>query len=337
MRTGHSWRAERFGEPGVELRWLPAQWPDPEPGRVLVQVHAVGVGLPDRLMVTGHYRLAPTPPVSPGQEVCGTVVAVAPGSAFTVGERIMGLTPLAEGHGGYGDFAYVRESKASRVPDHFGDIEAAGFMLAHRTAHAALITRLTLARGQTVGVLGAAGSSGLAAIGLARALGATVVAVAGGARKTAFCAEVGAQHTVDHRTAAVGPELLRITDGRGVDVLFDPVGGDLARAAVAGLRPGGHVAVIGYASGTWIEVPAAELVMNNHSLVGVFTGGFTETEDRAINSELTRLADIGQLTTALGPTYGLDEIPHVLQVQELGTTGQPGKIVVRREQSCTSA
>jgi NADPH2:quinone reductase len=295
---------------------------------VLVRVHAVGVGLPDRLMVTGHYRLAPEPPVSPGQEVCGTVVAVAPHSAFSVGDHVMGLTPFAQGHGGFGDYAYVRESKATLVPDQFGHAEAAGFMLAFRTAHAALITRLTLETGQVIGVLGAAGSSGLAAIQLARALGATVVAVAGGPVKLAFCTGAGAHHTVDYRSSDVGAELLRLTGGRGVDVLFDPVGGEVARAAVRGLRPGGQVAVIGYASGSWIDVPAAELVANNHSLVGVFTGGFTEDEDRDINAELARLVEAARLTTPLGASYGFDQVPHVLQ--HLGSASPPGKIVVMR-------
>jgi NADPH2:quinone reductase len=328
MVSGKAWRAERFGEPADELRLLPTEWPDPAPGRALVRVHAVGVGLPDRLMVTGHYRLAAEPPVSPGQEVCGTVVAVAPGSPFAVGDRIMGLTPFAEGHGGYGDYAYVRESKASPVPEHFGDAEAAGFMLAYRTAHASLITRVALGDGQTVAVLGAAGSSGLAAIQLARALGATVVAIAGGPDKLDFCTAIGAHHTVDYRRADVGAELLRITDGQGVDVLFDPVGGPAARQAIGGLRGGGTVAVVGYASGSWIDVPAAELVMRNHALVGVFTGGFTEDEDRAINAELTRLVGAGQLATPLGATYTFDEVPRVLQ--HLGSASPPGKIVVER-------
>jgi NADPH:quinone reductase len=95
-----------------------------------------------------------------------------------------------------------------------------------------------------------------------------------------------------------------------------------------GLRAGGQVAVIGYASGSWIDVPAAELVRNNHSLVGVFTGGFTEDEDRVINAELARLVATSQLTTTLGATYGFDQVPHVLQ--HLGSASPPGKIVVQR-------
>jgi NADPH2:quinone reductase len=233
MRTGHAWRAERFGEPGDVLKWLPTERPDPAPGRVLVQVRAVGVGLPDRLMVTNHYRLAAKPPVAPGQEVCGTVVAVA-----------------------------------------------------------------------------------------------------GGPDKLAFCTAAGAHHTVDHRGGDVGGELVRLTGGRGVDVLFDPVGGELARAAVLGLRPGGQVAVIGYASGSWIDVPAAELVMRNQSLVGVFTGVFTEDVDRAINAHLAQLVGAGQLATQRGPTYRTHEVARVLQ--ELGPSSPPGKMIVERDQPWTS-
>jgi NADPH2:quinone reductase len=328
MFTGQAWRAAEFGQPIDALTLHELSWPVPEAGRVLVKVRACGVGLPDQLMVQGRYRLTPKPPVDPGQEVTGVVVAVAPGSDFAVGDRIMGLTPFPQGHGGFGDYAYVRESKAVTVPTSFTDVEAAGFMIAFRTAHAALVDRIQLQDGQTLGMLGAAGSSGLAAIQLGKALGATVIAVAGSSEKLAFSQEAGADHGIVYRGHDVGAELSGLTGGTGVDVLFDPVGGAVAAQALTGLRTRGQVAVIGFASGEWLDASAAELVMRNHSLVGVFAGGFTAEEDQATNAALLRLAEAGRIRTPVGSVHDFADVPQVLQ--ELGSTTPAGKVVVTR-------
>ena len=171
MYSGRIWRAERFGQPTDVLRVEERVWRAPSPGRVLVRVNACGVGLPDLLMTLGQYALVREPPVEPGEEVAGEVVAVASGSAFKVGDRVMGATPFTEGLGGYSDYAYIRESKSLLIPDGMSDIEAAGFMIAFRTAHIALIDRVPLERGQTLAVLGASGSSGLVSHGLRPAVG----------------------------------------------------------------------------------------------------------------------------------------------------------------------
>jgi NADPH2:quinone reductase len=323
---GRSWRAHEFGDPGEVLRLHDVTWDAPAPGHLLVRVAAVGVGLPDLLMVRGQYPLTPNPPVQPGQELVGTVVAAGDGTDFAPGDRVMGLTPFPDGLGGFGDHAYVRASKTILAPSTLSDAEAAGFMIGFRTAHAGLISRLTVGPGQTVGVLGASGSSGLAAIGLAKALGARVVAVGSNPDKLDFCARAGADDRVDHTTTDVGEALLAATDGVGVDVLFDPVGGPVAAQAVKGVRSRGSIAVIGFASGSWIDAPMGEVVIRNLALVGVFAGGFTVEEDAAMNRTLLDLATQGHIRPALGPSHAFADVAQVLQSLDQGVP--PGKITV---------
>jgi NADPH:quinone reductase len=329
MVEGRSWRAESFGDPREVLHLRDVVWDVPAPDHLLVRVHACGVGLPDLLMVQGRYPLTPAPPVQPGQEVVGTVVAAGDLTDFAVGDRVMGLTPFPQGLGGFGDHAYVRASKTILAPPTLSDAEAAGFMIGFRTAHAGLLSRLTVRPDQTVAVLGASGSSGLAAIGLAKALGARVVAVGSSPEKLAFCAAAGADECVDHRTSDVGEALLAATGGTGVDVLFDPVGGPVAVQALTGVRSRGSVAVIGFASGTWIDAPMGDVVMRNLALVGVFAGGFTIEEDAAMNRTLLDLATQGRIRPALGASHAFSDVADVLQ--SLDQRVPPGKITVTVE------
>lgn len=327
MVEGRSWRAHEFGDPRDVLHLEDVVWEPPTPDRLLVRVAACGVGLPDLLMVQGRYPLTPTPPVQPGQEVVGVVVEAGAEADFRVGDRVMGLTPFPEGHGGFGDHAYVRASKAVLAPSALSDAEAAGFMIGFRTAHAALISRLTVQTGQTIAVLGASGSSGLAAIVLAKALGARVIAVGSSVEKLAYCAGVGADDCIDHRTSDVGDELLALTGGIGVDVLFDPVGGTVAAQAVKGVRSRGSVAVIGFASGSWIDAAMGDVVLRNLALVGVFAGGFSVKEDAAMNGTLLKMAEQGLIRPALGGSYSFAEVSDVLQRLDQGMP--PGKSTVR--------
>jgi NADPH:quinone reductase len=324
---GRSWSAQAFGDPLETLQLRDQTWTAPSAGRVLVKVRACGVGLPDLLMIQGRYPLVRTPPVQPGQEVAGEVVAVATGSNFAVGDQVMGLTPFTEGHGGYGDYAYVREAKASRIPAGFTDAEAAGFMIGFRTAYTALIDRVPVRPGQTLAVLGASGSSGLAAIQLGVALGARVIAVASSADKLAFCTAIGADAGVNYRESDVGAELMRLTDGAGVDVIFDPVGGPVAAQGMTGLGRRGQLAVIGFASGEWVAIQPGELVLRNHSVVGVFAGGYTVAEDLVANAELGVLAAAGRIRTPVGAVHEFAAVPRV--IQELAASTRPGKVIVQ--------
>jgi NADPH:quinone reductase len=327
MYEGRSWQAAEFGAPRDVMRVVETTWSDPHEGQVLIRVRAAGVGYADVLQVLGHYP-GVTPPVVPGLEVSGEVVAVAPGSEFTVGERVMGITPaaMAEPYGGYSDYAYVREGSTLRIPAALSFEEAAGFMIPFRTAYQALTERIRMEPGEVLAILGAGGAVGSAAIQLGKALGAKVIAVAAGEAKLKFCTATGADHTVDHREQDVAAELNRLTDGAGVDVLLDPVGGDLATRALQGVGIGGRVPVVGFASGSFITTDAMDLMMRNYAIVGVYAGATTPEQDTAAYRRLIELVDQHAIRTPVGTVSGFDEMPEVLS--RLTSGGPAGKHII---------
>jgi NADPH:quinone reductase len=326
MVDGRAWRVVRFGDPTDAVRLQEVRWPDPSAGQVLVRVRAAGAGLPDLLMSQGHFPLLGEPPFGLGEEVAGDVVAVAPGSRFTAGDRIMGITAFLEGWGGYADYAYVREQSAALVPSGLSDEQAGGFPIAFRTAYAGLAERASLAAGEVLLVLGAAGSAGSAAVQLGKALGATVIAVAGSAQKADFCIRSGADHSINYKTADIADETAELTSGHGVDLIYDTVGGDLATKSLTSLARGGRIAIVGMASGATVELNSLDMLLRNYSAVGVLASGYTPHEDAAAWQALTDLAGRGEITTPVGTVYTFDDVPAMIAQQ---ASPPPGKSVVR--------
>lgn len=322
---GRSWQATAFGQPRDVLRVVEITWPAPSEGQVLVKVRACGVGLADLLITTGDYPLLPEPPVAPGQEVVGDVVAVPQGSAFRIGDRVMGSTAFLDGWGGYSDYTYVNETRAQRAPAALTDESAAGFMIGFRTAYAGLCQRVTITSGEVLLVLGAAGNTGASAVQLGKALGATVIAAAGNDEKLDFCLSLGADYAVNYRTSNLVAEVQQITGNRGADVIFDPVGGELGTAAATAIARLGRIAVIGYASGSWLVLDPQDMVLRNYTAAGVFAGG-TAAEDTAAYTHLVELADRGVIRTPVSTVACFDDVPGVLANLP---TAAPGKAIIR--------
>jgi NADPH2:quinone reductase len=325
---GKSWQAATFGAPQEVLHLENITWQPPTAGRLLIKVHACGVGLPDMLITTGNYPLITKAPAIPGQEVAGEVVSVPEGSAFSIGDRVMGITLFLEGWGGYSDYAYVRETHTRLIPHTLTDEEAAGFLIGFKTAHNALIDRISVTPGETVLVLGASGSSGIAAIQLAKALGATVIAVTSSADKATFCTSIGADHVVNRMTSNVVDEIHRLTNGRGADIIFDTIGGELGTLTAKAIAQRGRFALIGYAGGSWAQLDPLDMVLRNYSAVGVFGGGFTPEEENAALNRLCKLAASGAIKTPVSSVYAFDEVPAVIQRLADGNA-TAGKSIVR--------
>src|SRR5882757_11118446 len=222
---GRAWRLVRFGAAKDSIELQEVTWAPPLPGRLLIRVRAAGAGYPDVMMAAGQFPLLGAPPFGLGEEAAGEVVAVPAGSRFAVGDQVTGITEFLEGWGGYADYAYLREGSTIRVPAGMTDDQAGGFPIGFRTAYAGLVERAPVAAGQTLLVLGGAGSSGATALQLGKALGATVIAVAGSQDKLELCTRYGADHVVNYRTDDLTARIAEITDGRGVDLIYDPVGG----------------------------------------------------------------------------------------------------------------
>lgn len=329
-----AWQIHRTGEPRDALRLTDLPVPEPGPGEVRIRVAAVAVGMPDVFMCRDSYALRPPVPFVAGQEVCGTVDAVGPGvDPGLVGTRAMSVTNFYVGHGGFAEYTLANAPGVFRVPDDMTDADAASFRIGFSTAWIGLVRRGGLQPGEHLVVLGAAGGSGATAVQLGKALGAQVTAVAAGAEKLEFCTRMGADATVD-RTAPGGgggggdvvDAIREATGGHGADVIYDPVGGDLANTSARTLARDGRLLVVGYASGRWVDVSAYDLLRANASLVGVYAGSYTRQENEADHEALLALAASGQLES-FATVVPFADLPDALTVVGDGTV--IGKMVVQ--------
>ena len=325
--TMKSWRADEFGTPSKTLKLQEVAIPEPSAGMMVVRVAAFGVGLPDVMMLRGVYPLVPKPPVSPGQELVGIVTAVADGSRFAVGDRVMGSAQFTDAHGSFSQYCLMPEIKASIAPKSLSDEQAAGFMIPYKTAYAALSSRCNLKTGETLLVLGASGSCGSAAIQLGKAIGAEVIGVASNDEKMAFCKDQGADHVLNYRTADIASAVRDLTDGKGVNVIFDPVGGEVAETAVKAIAREGRFALLGFASGRWPVLDPLDMVLRSYSAVGIFSADFG-SEEGSIEcfDALCDLAERGKITTPVAKVFGFKNAREALDMIE--NNSPCGKLVV---------
>lgn len=247
----------------------------PEPavvaGHVLVDVAAAGVNFPDILQTRGLYQFKPPVPFSPGGEVAGTVVAVGAGvTSVAVGDRVA-ATML---HGAFAERVCVPEISCVKLPDAVSFEVGAATLLTYLTTYHALVDRAALEPGETLLVLGAAGGVGIAAVELGALLGANVIAAASSADKLAFCREHGASAGVDYSKEDLKERVKVLTSGKGADVVYDPVGGSLAEAALRATAWEGRFLVIGFASGEIPKIPLNLVLLKGCQIVGVFWGSF---------------------------------------------------------------
>ena len=326
MFSGRAWRLVEFGDPEKALRLQDVTLPEPEEGQIVIRVRTAGAGYPDAMMAAGHFPLLGEPPFGLGEEAAGEVVAVPSGSRFSVGDQVTGITAFLEGWGGYAEYTYLREGSTILIPPGMTDEQAGGFPIGFRTAYAGLVERTRLEAGQTLLVLGAAGSSGSAAMQLGKALGARVIAVAGGAAKGEFCLRNGAEQVIDHRSEDIAKRIAELTDGRGVDVIYDPVGGATAGAALGGIARDGRIVLIGLASGSPVALDSMDMLLRNYSAVGVLATPSSPEDEAAAWARLAELAAAGKITTPVGQVHDFAGVPAMVAGQ-----GAPaaGKSVVR--------
>lgn len=253
--------------------------PVPGPSQVRIAVHAAALNFADTLIVQGRYQLKPTLPFVPGLEVAGVVSETgAEVTQFRPGDRVM----AALGIGAFAEEVVCNASATFLVPDGMDLVSAASVPIAYGSAYFALKRRARLRAGETVLVLGAAGGLGLAVVDVAKALGASVIAAASGPEKLALALAHGADRAVDYSADDLREKVLALTGGRGVDVVIDPVGGDLARSALRCLAWEGRIVVAGFASGQAPEFPANYLLVKNISAVGFFFGEYRSRDVPAV-------------------------------------------------------
>ena len=300
--------------------------PEPEAGEaVLIDVEAAGVAFPDLLLTRGEYQLKPDPPFVPGAEVAGVVRSAAEGTGFSAGDRVMAVTLL----NGFAERASSPAHLTFRVPETFSTEQAAGFVLNYHTAHFALHHRGRLREGETVLVHGAAGGVGTATIQVAKGSGARVIAVVSSDVKEDVARRAGADEVVRSDGDWRG-EVKELSDGRGVDVVMDPVGGDRFGDSLRSLAPEGRLLVVGFAEGEIPTVSVNRLLLRNVDLVGVAWGAFVMDKPdlcRDIGEDLERMAATGAVDPIVDDVYPLEDGARA--VRRLDERGALGKIVLR--------
>ncbi len=322
-----AWQAETFGEPEQVLEKVERELRELRDDEVEIEVHAAGVGLPDALMLAGNYPAVRKPPVMPGQEVVGTVLRAGAEARVRPGERVMSMTQFARRVGGFGEVCFGQARWAMPVPDAMPDEQAAGFMVPFHTGWEGLVRRGGLAAGENLLVLGAAGSSGSAAIQIGKALGATVIATVSSAQKADFCRELGADAVINYRDVAIDEGVLEATQGRGVDVVYDPVGGSAYDAATRCVARDARIILIGYSSGSWPQVDPLDVVLKSYSVVGGFMGAVTVDEALEHHRAMMKLVEAGSLRVPIDQVFDFDGVPQA--IARVGRNEAVGKVVVR--------
>lgn len=306
-----------------------AELPEPQvgPGQVLIEVAAVGVNFLDTLIVQGRYQLKPTPPFAPGAEVSGIVTGLGAGvTSLRTGQRVVALLP----YGGFSERVVARCDLVYPIADTMTFPEAAAFLVAGGTAYHALHRRADVRKDETLLVLGAAGGVGLAAVDIGRLLGARVIAAASTPDKLALCMSRGAEDVIDYRVEDLGSRLKQISGGLGIDVVYDPVGGSLAQAAIRNLSFFGRYLVVGFASNEIPAIAANVLLLKSASALGIAWGAFAERFPAQCAAEVRTLmtwCSEGKLRPCVSAIYPFERSKEALEV--LANRQALGKIVVQ--------
>jgi NADPH2:quinone reductase len=281
--------------------------PEPGPGEVRIAIHAAGVNFADTLMLRGKYQEKPPLPFSPGMEAAGVVDALGEGvDGFAVGDRVMAML----GWGGFAEAGVSKIDRTIRMPDSMSMVDGAAFPVVYGTSHVALAHRAHLQAGETLLVHGAAGGVGYSAVQIGKAMGATVIGTARGADKLEVAREAGADHVFDYSETDIRDTVLELTDGKGADVIYDPVGGDVFDASLRCIAWEGRILIIGFAAGRIPEIPANRLLLKSASAVGVFWGAYRLHNSEVIGQsfeELFRMYDAGKLKPRISKEYQLEE------------------------------
>jgi NADPH2:quinone reductase len=307
------WQVTGQGEPRDILSQTTGDLAPLNPGQIRIRVAAAAIGLPDVLMCRGTYPLTPMLPFTPGQEFVGTVIEAAPDVAIPPGSRLMGVAAFMIGHGSFAQECITYETMAFPAPPAMDDATAAGFTIAYHTAYLALVRRAKLLAGETVLVHGGAGGTGAAAIQLARALGAEVISTSAGAEKAAFCRDLGAARAIDTTREDFVREVDKHTGGRGVDIVFDPVGGSTFERSVDCVAREARLLPIGFAGGRWGNISPEILAFRNISIVGALGGGFEPEIMHAMHNHLLVLHAAGRIRAVIAERVDFDTIPHAAQ------------------------
>ncbi|CAA7625064.1 NADPH:quinone reductase [Magnetospirillum sp. LM-5] len=311
---------------GAALEFVDFATPVPGPGQVLIDVAAAGVNFADSLITAGKYQEPVQPPFVPGMELAGTIAALGDGvTGFATGDRVMATVT----GGAFAEQAVADVTDVYHLPDQLDFVTAAGFPVAYGTSHLGLKVKAGLKAGEVLVVHGAAGGVGLTAVEIGRALGATVIGTAGGPDKVKVALEHGADHGIDYKDQDIRARVKELTNGRGADVVYDPVGGQVFDASLRSIAPDGRILVVGFASGTVPQIPANILLVKNVTVIGYYWGAYRKLNPAMVRASMQEALDwwaAGTLFPHVSKTLPLAEAAEAIAM--LKSRSATGKVVL---------
>ena len=321
----HAWLCEN--PVGVDaVTWKEMPTPAPGAGEVLIEIKAASLNFPDILIVQNKYQMKPPLPFVPGSEYAGVVQAVGAGvTHLKVGQSVACLS----GTGGFATHTLAPAERCMPLPPGFSFVDAAAFIMTYGTSHHALADRAQHKAGETVLVLGAAGGVGTAAIQLAKVMGAKVIAAASSDEKCELCKSIGADSTINYAKENLREAIKSLTGGNGPDVIYDPVGGDLAEPAFRSIAWRGRYLVVGFAAGPIPALPFNLALLKGASIVGVFWGDYSRREPKAnaaMMAELAQWYGQGKIKPVIDSTMPMAELKAAYA--HMGSRGVKGKLVM---------
>jgi NADPH2:quinone reductase len=320
-----AWQVERLGEPIDVMSLNEVPTPTVGPGQVLVKARAIAINFPDVLLAKGEYQVKPELPFIPGLELCGEVVEAGSGvTHVSVGDRVIGSTI-----GVLAEYSALDGALVFRAPSSLSDEEAAALYIGHQTGYFGLHRRAQLQAGETLLVHAAAGGVGTAAVQLGKAAGATVIGVVGSAAKIEVARQAGADHVIDRSNEDFVGVVNELTGGRGADVIYDPVGGDVFERSTKCIAFEGRIIVVGFASGSIGVAKANHALVKNYGILGLHWGLYATKAPQLIadaHRELTRMADAGLVKPVIGRSLPFERAAEA--IQELAGGATVGRLVV---------
>jgi NADPH2:quinone reductase len=320
----NAWKVYELGDYRDVLKWEECDQPKPEGSEALIKVKAIGLNFPDILGMAGKHQSKTELPFIPGQEGAGEVVEVGPDCEYKVGDRLMTM-----GKGAFAEYWCAKKETTFKVPDGMTDVDAAAFQMIYQTSYFGLRIRANLQPGEVLLVHAGAGGVGTAAIQLGKIMGATVIATAGSDVKLDICRQCGADHVINYEKDDIVQSVKDLTDGKGADVIYDPVGGDVFDKSSKCINWNGRIVIVGFTSGRIAEIKTNRILLKNMSVTGLFWGAYRIHQPHLIREAQEVLYGYyaaGDLKPVIYNNYPLKELPDALDA--ISTRASYGKVVL---------
>ncbi len=311
----HGWVVREYGPYKNVMAWADAPQVKPTGKDALIRVKAAGLNFPDILCVAGKYQVRPPLPFIAGTECMGEVIEAGPGCAFKLGDRVMTMA----GIGGFGETCIAPAANTFRVPDGMTDEDAAAFQMTYQTSYFGVKIRADLKPGEVLLVHGGAGGVGTAAIQLGKMLGATVIATASSAEKLDVCRRCGADHAINYTTEDFVERVKDLTGGKGADVIYDPVGGDVFDQSTKCINWDGRILIIGFTSGRIPEIKVNRILLKNISIVGLHWGMYRAHDPGLMQRAQETLYDAyaqKKIKPIIWKTYPMSQLVEAMEAME---------------------